>query len=599
MSAAKKDLENNDRVTIPDPLKLAHILNDVSLKAQPVLIQIQKELSKHTPDSNLFDPLQVQGVMRQWIDNMFSNPAGMMQMQMNYWQNWMDMTNKIGHDFVHGDALPQQSHQDRRFRAQEWQTNPWFRFLKESYQLTSNYFLQSIMQTEGLDDLERQKLTFAAKQWLDSIAPSNFLLTNPDVLRETMETGGENLLKGLENFLNDLQRGQGRLKISMTDYNAFTLGETLAATKGSVVYRNEIMELIQYAPQTQDVNKTPIIIIPPWINKYYILDLKPENSYVSWLVSQGHTVFMVSWNNPDMGSTSRSFEDYMKEGVLSALKKVQQITHEKQAHMVGYCIGGTLLSMTLSWLHAHDRGDEVKSATFLTTLLDFEESGDLKLFAGEEQITAIEKLIGDRGVLDGRYMQATFNMLRANDLIWSFIVNNYLMGKEPFPFDLLYWNDDSTNMPGKLHIDYLRSMYLNNCLMTPNAFKIDGVGVDLSKIRTPAFFLSTREDHIAPWRATYSGMRAYGGPSTFTLAQSGHIAGVVNAPSSGKYGYWVSDKTAMNPEEWLNTAAPKAGSWWPEWENWLQNFGAEKVPARQISKSLCPAPGEYVLKRAG
>jgi polyhydroxyalkanoate synthase len=455
----------------------------------------------------------------------------------------------------------------------------------------------TVKDVEGLDDKTAQKVDFYTRQFVDAMAPSNFLMTNPEVLRETLESGGENLVKGLDNLLEDLERGKGRLKIRMTDTEAFKLGENIALSPGKVVFQNDLMQLIQYAPTTEEVFKRPLLIIPPWINKFYILDLRPKNSFIRWAVEQGHTVFVISWVNPNEKLKSKSFEDYMTDGPLAALDAVEAATGEKDANVIGYCLGGTLLACTLSYMAAK-KDARVKSATFFTTMMDFKDSGELGVFIDEVQLAALEEKMKDKGYLEGADMATTFNMLRANDLIWSFVVNNYLMGKDPFPFDLLYWNSDSTRMPAAMHSFYLRKMYQENKLVEPGGVTLKGVKIDLGKVKQPACLISTREDHIAPWKATYSATQLLGGKVKFILAGSGHIAGVVNPPEAEKYGFWTAAKNPADPEDWLRAAEEHKGSWWPEWQRWIAALTGEKVPARQPGdgklKPLEDAPGSYV-----
>jgi len=394
------------------------------------------------------------------------------------------------------------------------------------------------------------------------------------VLRRTAETGGENLLKGLSNLLADLERGKGQLRIRMTDETKFKVGENIAVTPGKVVFRNDLMELIQYAPATEQVLKRPLLVIPPWINKFYILDLRPKNSFIRWAVEQGHTVFVVSWVNPDEKLAEKGFDDYMREGIYAALEAIEKATGEKAFNVIGYCLGGTLLACVLAHMAAR-KDTRIKSATFFTTMVDFSEAGE---------------------------MATTFNMLRANDLIWSFVVSNYLLGQEPFPFDLLYWNDDSTRMPARMHSFYLRRMYQQNDLAKPGGIELDGVALDLRKIRLPTYILSTREDHIAPWKSTYRATQIYGGRIRFVLAASGHIAGVVNPPESGKYSHWVNDELPPDPDAWFKGATELAGSWWPDWHRWVAGQDRAMVPARIPGEgglpALCDAPGEYVKVQA-
>jgi polyhydroxyalkanoate synthase len=446
---------------------------------------------------------------------------------------------------------------------------------------------------EGMDDKTAQKVDFYTRQFVDAMSPTNFVMTNPEVLRRTAETGGENLLKGLSNLLTDLERGQGNLRIRMTDESKFKVGENIAVTPGKVVYQNDLMQLIQYTPTTEKVLKRPLLILPPWINKFYILDLRPKNSFIRWAVDQGHTVFVVSWVNPDERLAEKGFEDYMLEGPYAALEAIEKATGEKSVNAIGYCLGGTLLSATLAHMAAK-RDTRIKSATFFTTMVDFTESGELGVFIDEEQLKALETKMQKRGFLEGREMATTFNMLRANDLIWSFVVNNYLLGQDPFPFDLLYWNDDSTRMPARMHSFYLRRMYQQNDLIKSGGIELLDVKLDLRKIKLPTYILSTREDHIAPWASTYRATQTYTGDIRFVLAASGHIAGVVNPPDAGKYSHWINTELPPSPEAWLSGATELAGSWWPDWQRWVSGQDPAQVPARKPKNALEDAPGMYV-----
>src|SRR5213079_1096252 len=485
--------------------------------------------------------------------------------------------------------------EDRRFRDQAWSDNALFDFIKQSYLLSARWLQGAVSQVEGLDEQTARKVDFYTRQFVDALAPSNFVMTNPEVLRATIDSRGENLLNGLKNLLDDLERGKGRLAISMTDMAAFKIGENVAATPGQVVYKNDLIQLIQYTPTTGRVKKRPLLIIPPWINKFYILDLRPRNSFIRWAVGQGHTVFVISWVNPDERLAAKSFEDYMREGPLAALDAMREATGEREANVIGYCLGGTLLASMLAYLTAK-RDNRVKSATYFVTMVDFKEAGELSVFIDEEQLHALEERMEKKGYLEAREMHTTFNMLRANDLIWSFVVNNYLLGKSPFPFDLLYWNADSTRMPAAMHSFYLRKMYQENLLAQPGGITLGGVPIDLRKIRTPAYLLSTREDHIAPWRSTYAATQLYAGPVKFVLSASGHIAGVVNPPG-GKYGHWENEENPPTPEEWLATATAYPDSWWPLWERWISQYTAGEVPARHPGdgklKPIEDAPGSY------
>jgi polyhydroxyalkanoate synthase subunit PhaC len=489
---------------------------------------------------------------------------------------------------------------DRRFNDSAWSENALFDYIKQSSLLTARWMQATVKHVEGMDDKSAKKVDFYTRQFVDAMAPSNFLLTNPEVLRATIESGGENLLAGLKHLLEDLERGHGRLMIKMTDTDAFEVGRNIAVTPGKVIYRNDLLELIQYVPTTATVKRRPLLIMPPWINKYYILDLRPQNSFVRWAVAQGHTIFVVSWVNPDEHLAQKTFDDYLREGPLAALDAMAQATGEREANVIGYCLGGTLLAATLAYMAAKN-DDRFVSATYFASMVDFTEAGELAVFIDEEQLAVLEEKMRQHGYLEGSDMAATFNMLRANDLIWSFVVNNYLLGKEPFPFDLLYWNSDSTRMPAAMHSFYLRTMYQENKLVAPGGITLDGVPIDLRRIKTPSFILSTREDHIAPWKSTYAATQLYQGPVKFVLAASGHIAGVVNPPEPKKYGHWENAKLPKTPDEWLAGAKYHEGSWWPAWEKWVEKFGGGEVPARQPGdgklRPLGDAPGSYAKVR--
>ena len=474
-----------------------------------------------------------------------------------------------------------------------------FSFIKESYLVAAKSILSSVRGVRDLDP-DTAKKDFYTRQFVDAISPSNFVATNPEVISRTLETGGQNLLRGLENLLADLQRGNGRLAISMTDNRAFELGRNVATTPGKVVFQNALMQLIQYDPTTSKVRKRPLLIVPPWINKFYVLDLQPKNSFIKWAVGQGHTVFVISWVNPDETLAQKSFEDYMREGPLAALDAIKDATAERTVNAVGYCLGGTLLAATLAYNAAHG-DDRIASATYFVTLVDFSDAGDMAVFIDEEQLASLEKRMDERGYLEAHDMAASFNMLRANDLIWSFVVSNYLLGKEPIPFDLLFWNSDSTRMPAAMHSFYLRNMYQRNLLAKPGGISLAGTPIDLTKVKTPTFLLSTREDHIAPWKSTYAATHLYSGPVKFVLSASGHMAGVISAPG-GKYGHWTNDALPTTAEEWFAGAQPRDGSWWPEWDEWVTEFELGRVPARTPGAGMLPiiedAPGSFVRVRS-
>ncbi len=551
------------------------------------------------------DPLHLAPLFGELGARLLADPAALARAQAGFWRDyaelWERTLKRVSGEKVDPVATPPKG--DRRFRHPAWSENPLFDFLKQFHLLTARAWEEAIDAVEGLDERERERARFFVRQWLDAMSPSNSPFTNPEVLEETVRSGGENFLKGLRNLLADLERGHGRLIHRMTDERAFRLGGNIAATPGKVVHRNELFELIQYAPATETVFARPLLIYPPWINKYYILDLTPEKSFVRWCVEQGLTVFIVSWVNPDERHRDKGLDDYLLEGQLEALRVVRAITGEERVNVIGYCVAGTLLAATLAWLHAKDRADEIASATFFTAQVDFREAGELSLFVDEAQLESLSRRMEEKGYLDAEAMFTTFNMLRANDLVWSFVVNNYLLGREPMPFDLLYWNADSTNLPARLHREYLEHMYLRNELVQPDALTIAGVPIDLRRIRTPAYIQAGREDHIAPPQSVYRMTRVLAGPKRFVLAGSGHIAGVVNPPSAEKYQYWTRRGTPPKDyARFLDGAIEHPGSWWPDWLSWLKRHAGARVPAREPGSPDFPpiedAPGSYVRVRA-
>ncbi len=491
---------------------------------------------------------------------------------------------------------------DRRFSDDDWTSNVLFDVVKQSYLITARWTRQIVHDIEGLDARTVRKVDFYTRQFVNAVSPSNFVPTNPRVLKATVESGGQNLLQGLRNLVDDLEKGEGRITISMTDTSAFELGRNVAVTPGKVVYQNDLMQLIQYAPSTDTVRPRPLLIVPPWINKYYVLDLKPKNSFIKWAVGQGNTVFVISWINPDKQLSHKTFDDYMIEGPLAAMDVAREITGTDKVNLVGYCIGGTLTACTLAWLAAGGEDGCVASATFLATLVDFEDAGELKVFIDEEQVALLERHMEQKGYLEGSHMATVFNMLRDNDLIWSFVVNNYLLGRSPLPFDLLYWNSDATRMPVMMHGFYLRNMYLDNLLVQPDGVTLAGRAIDLRRITVPAYVLSAREDHIAPWEATFAATRLYTGPVRFVLAASGHIAGVVNPPARNKYCHWTNNRKYKSPDRWLESAVRRDGSWWPDWDRWLDRHGGGKrvdvvTPGDGPYPAIEEAPGSYVKVR--
>ena len=532
------------------------------------------------------------------------DPQTIMQSQMGLLHDHMKLWESITHKLLgkSTEAYVEASPKDRRFRDDAWNSSAMYDYIKQGYLINSRWLQDAVNNIQGIDPHTAKKLTFFTRQFVDAMAPSNFLLTNPEVMRATLESNGENIVSGMEQLLGDIEKSQGRLRISMTADDAFTLGKDIATAKGSVIYQNDLMQLIQYEATTKQVHKTPLLLIPAWINKYYIFDLKPESSFIQWLQKEGYTVFVISWVNPDEKLGRKSFDDYLQQGPLTALDVIQQITKSPKTSIVGYCLGGTLSAITLSYLKSIGEDQRVASVTYLTTLIDFTEAGEISVFIDDTQLGALEERMSERGYLDGADMAATFNMLRANDLIWSFVINNYMLGKQPFPFDLLYWNADSTRMPATMHAFYLRNMYQRNDLVKPGGIEVCNTPIHVAKIKTPSYILATREDHIAPWTSAYMASQIYDGDVTFTLADSGHVAGVINPPAKNKYCYWTNKKLPLKPEQWFESAAQHAGSWWPNWSEWQQQFTGGKIAARAVGstkyKPIESAPGAYAKVRA-
>jgi polyhydroxyalkanoate synthase subunit PhaC len=493
------------------------------------------------------------------------------------------------------DAVITAEKGDKRFSTPDWEQNPIFDALKQTYLLAATALLKTASEVEGLDEHQQRKLVFYLRQFLDAISPTNVLFTNPQVLHETVQSGGKNLVSGMEHLVRDLQAGQ----MKMTDTDAFAPGRNLALTPGQVIYRNQLIELIQYTPTTEKVYALPLLFIPPWINKYYILDMQPQSSLIKFLVDNGYTVFVISWKNPDASMEEISFEDYLTLGPLSALDIIKEITDSPKINAVGYCIGGTLLSMVLPYLGA--KGDEtINSATFFVSLQDFTEVGDTSVFIDEPQVAYIEGQMLERGYLENRSMATMFNMLRANDLIWSNVVNNYLLGKEPPAFELLYWNADGTRMTRVAHSFYLRNTYLENNLIKPNKIVLKGVPIDLKQIHLDIYAVGAEQDHIVPWKSAWRISQLASGKVRFVLGGSGHIAGIINPPSKGK-GYWINEKPVKNADRWLESAEQHKGSWWPDWLEWLKlrsgEQGASPSTGSTAHPPLTPAPGTYVLEK--
>jgi polyhydroxyalkanoate synthase len=501
------------------------------------------------------------------------------------------------------EAMPaiSPSPRDKRFADPEWKSNQFYDFVMQAYLLTTQWAQDLVHNAEGLDPHTRKKAEFYVHQITNALAPSNFMFTNPEVMRETLAQNGDNLVRGMTMLAEDIEAGRGTLRIRQSDPANLVVGVNMATTPGKVIYQNDLIQLIQYEPTTENVLRTPLLIVPPWINKFYILDLRPEKSFIKWCVDQGITVFVISWVNPDKSLGAKTWEDYMKEGPLAAMDVIEKATGEMKVHTMGYCVGGTLLATTLAWL-AEKRRQRVTSASFLAAQVDFTHAGDLLVFVDEGQISALERDMQESGVLEGSKMAMAFNMLRSNDLIWSYVVSNYLKGKPPSAFDLLHWNSDATRMPAANHSYYLRNCYLENRLSS-GSMVLDNTLLDLSKVKVPVYNLATREDHIAPADSVLYGSQFFGGPVKYVLSGSGHIAGVVNPPAGGKYQYWLNDNIKdVSLADWIKGAEEHKGSWWPNWREWLGAIDAEEVPARKPGSDALPpiedAPGSYVRVRA-
>ncbi len=527
-----------------------------------------------------------------------NQPATLLQIQAEWWQQQMQIWQNVA---LVGNTAPvvEPESGDKRFSNQEWQQDVFYNFIKQSYLLFSKTYMQTIDSIEGLDEKSKERLSFFSRQAINALSPSNFIATNPELLKLTLEQNGENLLAGLDQLKADLESSADILKIRMTNNNAFRVGEDIANTEGDVVYQNELFELIQYRPLTEAVNAVPLLIVPPFINKYYILDLREKNSMVRWLLEQGHPVFMMSWRNPGAKQRDVEFGDYVTEGVVKAVSAIESITGQEQINAAGYCIGGTVLASTIAYYAAKRMKKRIKSATFFTTLLDFSQPGEVGAYINDTIISAIELQNNLKGYMDGRSLSVTFSLLRENSLYWNYYVDNYLKGNSPVDFDLLYWNSDSTNVSAACHNFMLRELYLENKLVEDKGVKIGGVWIDLNKIKIPSYFVSTKEDHIALWQGTYRGALQVGGNKTFVLGESGHIAGIVNHPAKGKYGYWVNDSLDDSADEWLSNAKHSEGSWWTHWNQWLLGFNPqEQVEPYNIGNDDFPviavAPGEYV-----
>jgi len=537
-------------------------------------------------------------VMEYWL----SDPQRTLELQTSLGRSYLDLWASAVKRMAGEEAAPvvKPDPKDKRFADPEWSSNQFFDFLKQAYLLTTLWADKLVKDAQDIDPRTRQKAEFYIRQIANAISPSNFVLTNPELWRETMSSKAENLVRGMQLLSEDIKAGQGDLKIRQTDPTMFEVGRNLGTTPGKVVFQNELMQLIQYEATTPTVLKKPLLIVPPWINKFYILDLTPDKSFIKWCVDHGITVFVISWVNPDTKLAQKGFDEYMNEGPLTALDVVEEITGESKIHTIGYCVGGTLLAITLAYLAAKKK-NRVQSTTFFTAQVDFTHAGDLLVFVDEDKVAAVEKQMKERGYLESQRMATAFNLLRSNDLIWPYVVNNYLKGKKPYPFDILYWNSDATRMPAANHSFYLRNCYLDNRL-TSGDMEVGGVQLDLRKVKVPIYNLATREDHIAPARSVLQGSKFFGGPVKFVLAGSGHIAGVINSPDKNKYQYWTGpEPIGSDLDKWLSRATEHPGSWWPDWLEWLRKQDSTEVEARKIGNEkyqpIEDAPGSYVKVR--
>lgn len=586
--------------SLADPVQFAQNMARVFEQAAEIarLIAERPQPALGEAETQLTPMEQVTRTLGAVAQSYMSEPQKLMDAQMQLWnsygQLWQNAWARVLGQPAPAVAEPGRS--DKRFKDKDWQENAVFDFLKQFYLISANWAQEMVKNAEGVDEHTKRKARFYVEQIANALSPSNFALTNPEVLRTTLATSGANLIDGLEHLKEDMAAGGGRLRIRQTDMTAFEIGRNIATTPGKVVFRNETFELIQYAPTQAETHAIPLVIFPPWINKFYILDLNAKKSFVKWAVDQGLTVFIVSWVNADEGQARKSFSDYMREGFLEAIQAALDATGAEKVNVIGYCIGGTLTAASLGWMAAQN-DNRVNSATFFTTQVDFEKAGDLLVYVDEEQVKWIEGRMKDKGYLPGTRMADAFNLLRSNDLIWSYVVNNYMLGREPMPFDLLYWNADSTRMPAGVHSFYLRECYMANKL-SQGKMVLDNVRIDLRKVKLPIYNLAAREDHIAPLASVFRLGRYFGGKTRLVVSGSGHIAGVVNPPEANKYQYWTNEAGAATLEDWLKGAAEHPGSWWPDWGRWIAERSGPKVKAPKPGsgklKPIEDAPGSYV-----
>ena len=531
-----------------------------------------------------------------YFSEILSNPSKLIENQVKYYKSSLETWSDVQRYFLKQENNNPKKN-DKRFRSVTWEENPYFKMIKQQYLTSSDIIQETITGIDGLSHPEQKQITFFTKQMLEFFSPTNFLMTNPDALQEAMETKGQSLVNGLENLVDDLEKNDGEFNVSLTDETAFEIGKNIANAEGSVIYENKLYQLIYYKPTQEISHQIPILIIPPWINKFYILDLKPENSFIKFLLSKGIPVFLMSWVNPDSSHSEIGYDDYLKDGLLDAIEQTRRFYSVDLINSIGYCIGGTLLATGLSYLNAR-KLEYIKSASFFTTLTDFEDPGDLSIFVSDEYLNTIKDQIDDLGFMDGDFLSQTFSFLRSNDLIYGPAVKSYLMGKKPPPFDLLYWNSDSTNLPAKMALEYLEKFYKNNDF-SKGKLEVLGEKVNLEQISQPIIVIGTFNDHIAPWKSSFNGLSKTSGEKVFILAGSGHIAGIINPEHSNKYGYWINNENYSTPEKWFNSSINKNGSWWNEWYEWKKQFLAEKIISTKMIgiTEIEPAPGRYVKKK--
>ncbi len=537
-----------------------------------------------------------------YFAEMMSNPSKILEHQIGYWGKALKHYVDAQQQLVKGkltEPPPDHTPKDRRFANPLWETHPYFNYIKQQYLLSAEAIEKAVRDLDHLDPRDKKRVEYFSRQIVDMFSPTNFLGTNPDALAKAVETDGQSLVDGLENLVRDLEANEGDLLVTLADKNAFRVGGNLATTDGSVVFRNRMFELIQYAPTTETVHRTPLVIFPPWINKFYILDLKPQNSLIKWIVDQGFTLFVVSWKNPDASYADVGLDTYVEEGYLEAIAHAKAITGEDKVNVTGYCIGGTTLSLTLALMHKR-KDTSVRSATFFTTLTDFSDQGEMTVFLTDDFVDGIEKEVKQKGVLESFFMSRTFSYLRSNDLVYGPAIRSYMMGEAPPAFDLLYWNGDSTNLPARMSIEYLRGLCQGD-RFAQGGFDLLGETLTIRDVRVPLCAIACETDHIAAWKSSYQGVRQMGSrDKTFILSESGHIAGIVNPPNKKKYGHYTNDDWPETPEEWQKAAAYHEGSWWPRWAAWLARRSGARIPARVPGDSahpvLCPAPGTYVVE---